>query len=203
MIKRGYPILNATLENSDSDYLYISTYPNRHRLEKWESYASNPQGYVAIKADKLHSGGYEVIDVIDEYRFTVKNNSTTFSQGTIVWRVQQAQSRNLISGLYLDEAGDMKGMRVDLIHSGVMDENTNPFLGQGSLVIRLNNTIINSPLQFTPEYGEWYGVVVNVSNVYKQIAANIWGLTYDPANPNEQSSKLKKSETELSPIKNK
>ena len=197
MTKRGYPILNATLESSDSDYLYLSTYPNRHRLEIWESYASNPEGYVAIKADKLHSGGYEVLSVIDEYRFTVKNNSTTFSQGTIVWKVQKAQSRNLISGLYLDEAGDMKGIRIDLIHSGVMDENTNPFLGQGSLVIRLNNTIINSPLQFTPEYGEWYGVVVNVSNIYKQIAANVWGLTYDPVNPNEQSSKLQKLHEEV------
>jgi hypothetical protein len=197
MTKRGYPVLNATLENSDSDYLYLSTYPNRHRLEKWESYASNPEGYVAIKADKLHSGGYEVLSVTDEYRFVVKNNSTTFSQGTIVWKVQKAQSRNLISGLYLDEAGDMKGIRIDLIHSGVMDENTNPFLGQGSLVIRLNDTIINSPLQFTPEYGEWYGVVVNVSNIYKQIAANVWGLTYDPVNPNEQSSKLKKLHEEV------
>ena len=197
MTKRGYPILNATLESSDSDYLYLSTYPNRHRLEIRESYASNPEGYVAIKADKLHSGGYEVLSVIDEYRFTVKNNSTTFSQGTIVWKVQKAQSRNLISGLYLDEAGDMKGIRIDLIHSGVMDENTNPFLGQGSLVIRLNNTIINSPLQFTPEYGEWYGVVVNVSNIYKQIAANVWGLTYDPVNPNEQSSKLQKLHEEV------
>ena len=81
MTKRGYPILNATLENSDSDYLYLSTYPNRHRLEKWESYASNPEGYVAIKADKLHSGGYEVLAVTDEYRFVVKNNSTTFLTG--------------------------------------------------------------------------------------------------------------------------
>ena len=197
MTKRGYPVLNATLENSDSDYLYLSTYPNRHRLEKWESYASNPEGYVAIKADKLHSGGYEVLAVTDEYRFVVKNNSTTFSQGTIVWKVQKAQNRNLISGLYLDANGNMKGMRVDLIHSGVIDENTNPFLGQGSLVIRLNDTIINSPLQFTPEYGEWYGVVVNISNIYKQIAANVWGLTYDPVDPNEQSSKLKKLHEEV------
>lgn len=197
MTKRGYPILNATLENSDSDYLYLSTYPNRHRLERWETYATNPEGYVAIRADKLHSGGYEVLSVIDEYRFTVKNNSTTFSEGTIVWKVQKAQSRNLISGLYLDANSDMKGMRVDLIHSGVMDENTNPFLGQGSLVIRLNSMIINSPLQFTPEYGEWYGVVVNISNTYKQIAANIWGMTYDPVNPNEQSSKLKKLHEEV------
>ena len=197
MTKRGYPILNATLESSDSDYLYLSTYPNRHRLEKWESYASNPEGYVAIKADKLHSGGYEVLSVIDEYRFTVKNNSTTFSQGTIIWKVQKAQSRNLISGLYLDENSDMKGVRVDIIHSGVIDENTNPFLGQGSLVIRLNSMIINSPLQFTPEYGEWYGVVVNISNTYKQIAANVWGMTYDPVNPNEQSSKLQKLHEEV------
>ena len=68
----------------------------------------------------------------------------------------------------------------------------NPFLGQGSIVIRLNDRIINSPLQFEPEYGEWYGVVVNVSNVYKQISTNIWGLTYDPVDPDQQSSKLKK-----------
>jgi hypothetical protein len=197
MVKRPYPILNATLESSDSDYLYFSTYPQRHRLEKWESYASNPEGYVAVKGDKLHSGGYEVLDVIDEYRFKVKNNSTNFSQGTIVWKVQKAQSRNLISGLYEDSDGNIKGIRVDLIHSGVMDESTNPFLGQGSLVIRLNNTIINSGLQFTPEFGDWYGVVVNVSNIYKQIAATVWGLTYDPVDPNEQSSKLKKLHDEV------
>ena len=91
----------------------------------------------------------------------------------------------------------MKGVRVDIIHSGVIDENTNPFLGQGSLVIRLNSMIINSPLQFTPEYGEWYGVVVNISNTYKQIAANVWGMTYDPVNPNEQSSKLQKLHEEV------
>lgn len=197
MTKRSYPILNATLESYDSDYLNFSTYPLRHRLEVWQSYASNPEGYVAIKGDKLHSGGYEVLEVIDEFRFKVKNNSMNFSDGTIVWKVQKAQSRNLLSGLYEDANFDLKGFRVDLIHSGVMDENTNPFLGQGSLVIRLNDTIINSPLQFTPEYGDWYGVVVNVSNAYKQIAANVWGLTYDPVDPNEQTSKLKKLHEEV------
>ena len=197
MVKRPYPILNATLETWDSNFLNFSTYPQRHRLEVWQSYASNPEGYVAIKGDKLHSGGYEVLEVIDEYRFKVKNNSTNFSDGTIVWKVQKAQSRNLISGLYGDTAGGIKGLRVDLIHSGVMDDSTNPFLGQGSLVIRLNDTIIYSGLQFTPEFGDWYGVVVNVSNVYKQIAANIWGLTYDPVDPNEQSSKLKKLHSEV------
>jgi hypothetical protein len=197
MTKKGYPILNATLESYDQDYLYFNTYPQKHRLEKWESYASNPEGYVAIKGDKLHTGGYEVLAVADDYRFTVKNPSTTFSQGTIVWKIQKAQSRNLISGLYEDENSDIKGLRVDIIHSGIMDEETNPFLGVGSLVIRLNGTVINSCLQFTPEIGEWYGVVVNVSNVYKQIAGNIWGLTYDPVDPNDQTSKLKKLHEEV------
>ena len=111
--------------------------------------------------------------------------------------MQKAQSRNLISGLYLTENDDIKGIRIDLIHSGVTDETSNPFLGQGSLVIRLNDTVINSPLQFTPEYGSWYGVVVNVSNVYKQIAANIWEMSYDPTNPAEQSSKLNKVHEEV------
>jgi len=190
--KRGYPILNMTLESYDEDYLNFSTYPKRHRLEKWISYASNPEGYVAIKGDSIHSGGYEVLDVIDEYRFSVKNNSTTFSEGSISWRMQKAQNRNLISGLYINEFEEFEGFRVDLIHSGVIDDLTNPFLGQGSIVIRLNDRIINSPLQFEPEYGEWYGVVVNVSNVYKQISTNIWALTYDPVDPDQQSSKLQK-----------
>ena len=197
MLRRPYPVLGLTLESSDSNYLYFNSYPKRHRLSRWESYASNPEGYVAIQGDKLHSGGYEVVQIIDEYRFTVKNNSTIFSDGTIIWKMQKAQSRNLISGLYLTENDDIKGIRIDLIHSGVTDETSNPFLGQGSLVIRLNDTVINSPLQFTPEYGSWYGVAVNVSNVYKQIAANIWEMSYDPTNPAEQSSKLNKVHEEV------
>lgn len=197
MTKKGYPIIFITLESFDDDYLTFNSYPKKHGLQKWESYASNPEGYVAIQGDKLHTGGYEVVSVIDDFRFTVQNNSTTFSQGTIVWRMQKAQNRNLISGLYEDANSDIKGLRVDIIHSGIMDEETNPFLGIGSVVIRLNDTIINSTLQFTPEIGDWYGVVVNVSNVYKQIAANIWGLTYDPVDPNDQSSKLKKLHEEV------
>ena len=106
--------------------------------------------------------------------------------------MQKAQSRNLISGLYLNDLEEIKGIRIDLIHSGVMDELTNNFLEEGSIVIRLNDTIINSPLQFIPEFGDWYGVVVNFSNVYKQISANIWEITYDSTDPNDQTSKLKK-----------
>jgi len=192
LARRSYPVMNLTLESSTNDLLYFNSYPRKHNLQVWESYSSNPEGYVAIKGDKLHSGGYEVREVIDEYRFAVDNNSVDFSEGTIIWKMQKAQSRNLISGLYLDVNEDIKGIRIDLIHSGVMDELTNNFLGEGSIVIRLNDTIINSPLQFVPEFGDWYGVVVNFSNVYKQISANVWAMTYDPTDPNDQTSNLKK-----------
>jgi hypothetical protein len=192
LARRSYPVINLTLESSTDELLYFNSYPRKHNLQVWQSYDSNPEGYVAIKGDKLHSGGYEVRTVIDDYRFAVDNNSTDFSLGTIIWKMQKAQSRNLISGLYLNDLEEIKGIRIDLIHSGVMDELTNNFLEEGSIVIRLNDTIINSPLQFVPEFGDWYGVVVNFSNVYKQISANIWEMTYDPTDPNEQTSKLKK-----------
>jgi hypothetical protein len=41
-------------------------------------------------------------------------------------------------------------------------------------------------------YGDLYSIVVNFSNVYKQISANVWEMSYDPVNPNEQTSKLNK-----------
>lgn len=192
LARRSYPVINLSLESSTNELLYFNSYPRKHNLQVWESYDSNPEGYVAIKGDKLHSGGYEVREVIDDYRFTVDNNSTDFSLGTIIWKMQKAQSRNLISGLYLNDLEEIKGIRIDLVHSGVMDELTNNFLSEGSIVIRLNDTIINSPLQFVPEFGDWYGVVVNFSNIYKQISANIWEMTYDPTDPNDQTSKLKK-----------
>jgi hypothetical protein len=192
LARRSYPVINLSLESSTNELLYFNSYPRKHNLQVWKSYDSNPEGYVAIKGDKLHSGGYEVREVIDDYRFTVDNNSTDFSLGTIIWKMQKAQSRNLISGLYLNDLEEIKGIRIDLVHSGVMDELTNNFLSEGSIVIRLNDTIINSPLQFVPEFGDWYGVVVNFSNIYKQISANIWEMTYDPTDPNDQTSKLKK-----------
>ena len=58
--------------------------------------------------------------------------------------MQKAQSRNLISGLYEDQNGDIKGFRADIIHSGVIDELTNNFLETGSLVVRFNDLIINT-----------------------------------------------------------
>jgi hypothetical protein len=190
MLKRPNPIININLVSSSSDTIVFSSHPRKHKLEPWISYDTNPEGYVSIKGDSQHSGGYRVIDVIDEYTFTVENLFDDFSAGPISWKMQKAQSRNLISGLYIENETVIKGFRADIIHSGVTDEDGNLFLGEGSLVVRFNDTIINSPLQFKPEYNEWYGIVINFSNVYKQIASNIWKMTYDPLNTNEQSSKL-------------
>jgi len=197
LAKRPYSVVGLTLESYDEDLLYFSSYPAKHKLSQWNSYADNPEGYVAIKGDNLHSGGYEVAQVIDEYRFAIKNLSLTFAEGTIVWKMQKAQSRNFISGLYIVDNLYVKGFRADLIHSGVEDEEANSFIGQGSIIIKLNDLTINSKLQFLPEYGSWYGLVVNVSNKYKQISINVWELTYDPVDPNQQSSKLKKVHEEI------
>jgi hypothetical protein len=158
----------------------------------WDGYDVNPSGYVSIKGDLEHTGGYVVEDIIDDYRFKVRNLSTNFAQSTIVWKMQKAQSRNLISGLYLDASSDIKGMRIDIIHSGIADNENNNYLGCGSVVFRINDTIINSPFQFIPEWDNWYGICVNYSNVYKQMSVNIWEMSYDPTNPAEQSSKLNK-----------
>jgi hypothetical protein len=198
MLKRPFPIINMVLESYDSDFLYFDTTPKKHRLEKWLNYDSNPEGYVSISGDLTHTGGYHVIDIIDDYKFKVENLNIDFDNDLpIPWKMQKAQSRNLISGIMGGtggtggtEANIGTGFRIDIVHSGIIDENNNPFLGEGSLIIKLNDKIINSPLQFKPVLGDWYGLVVNFSNVYKQIAMNIWGMSYDPTSTGEQSSKL-------------
>jgi hypothetical protein len=190
LLKKPHPTFVITLESSDDNYLNFNSYPRKHNLEAWTSYDINPEGYVAIKGDKEHTGGYKVLSIIDEYRFVVENRFPTFSVGPIVWKMQKAQSRNLISGLYVNDLLEIRGFRADIIHSGVTDSDGNLFLGVGSVMIKINDTEINSPFQFTPEYDEWYGIVINFSNVYKQISNNIWKMTYDPLNPNEQSSNL-------------
>jgi hypothetical protein len=55
----------------------------------------------------------------------------------------------------------------------------------------MNDLILNSPLQFTPVFGDWYAIAVNISNKYKQVAINMWEMSYDPTNPQEQSSDLR------------
>ena len=193
----SYPIINLTLQSLDDEQIIFSSYPQKHGLKKWDSYLDNPEGYVSIKGDEPHSGGYKVLSVIDEYTFSIENRSIEFSEGIIKWRMQKAQSRNIISGLYLGDDANQKGFRVDIVHSGIPDDVTEKFLGEGTLFIKLNSLEIKNRIKFVPEYGNWYGLVVNVSNVYKQVSSNIWEITYDPINPNDQSSKLKNVSSDM------
>ena len=64
-------------------------------------------------------------------------------------------------------------------------------INKGSLSVRINGDVINSLLQFNVEMDNWYGIVVNISNKYKQISSHIWEMTYDEINPQAQSSDLK------------
>ena len=187
--KSSYPIRTITLESSTSDILTFSSFPNKHGLSPWSDYSNNPEGYVSISGDLPHTGGYKVLSVIDEYRFTIENKSINFSSAPIVWKMQKAQSRNLLDGLYTVDSNTY-GIRIDIVHSGITDDNGVTFLNAGSFIIRINDFEFNSKLQFIPKYSEWYGMVVNLSNIYKQISINAWELNYNPDDTLEQSSNL-------------
>jgi hypothetical protein len=165
-------------------------------LQKWISYDSDPEGYVAIKGDINFSGGFRVLEVIDEYKFKIVRPSPLTPSTTQVWRMQKAQSRNLLSGLYseLDSEGIpyVAGLRIDLIHSGSNTPAVTSYINQGSFLIRINGLEINSALQYENDYGSWYGVVVNLSNKYKQLGVNVWAIASDPSIPADQGSGLVK-----------
>jgi hypothetical protein len=172
--------------------IVYNSYPYKHGLSTWENFASNPNGYVAIQSDINHSGGFEVTSVINDFKFSVANPNLPYSLNNPTLKMQKAQARNLIAGDYVDSNGNPKGVRIDLIHSGVQEPDNTNFIQQGSIEVRLNDLVYNSRLGFVPEYGEWYGLVVNISNKYKQMGINFWKMTYDPSNPQEQSSNLVK-----------
>jgi hypothetical protein len=190
LTKKPFPPIPVTKETETTTRIVYSTAPYKHGLSPWLGYESNPQGYVAIKSDINHTGGFQVASVLDEFRFSVTNPNLPYSQGPVNLKMQQAQARNLLAGQYINNQGELKGVRIDLIHSGVQDPGNSNFINSGSIQINLNNLTYNSRLQFTPEIGEWYGVVVNVSNKYKQMGINIWKMSYDPTNPQEQQTDL-------------
>jgi hypothetical protein len=78
-----------------------------------------------------------------------------------------------------------------MIHSGLNEPSNTSYLQVGSVEVVMNDLILNSPLQFTPVFGDWYAIAVNISNKYKQVAINMWEMSYDPTNPQEQSSDLR------------
>ena len=103
--------------------------------------------------------------------------------------MQKAQSRNLLDGLYEIESNTY-GIRIDIVHSGVVDDKGVNFLNIGSFIIRINGEEFNSTLQFVPTYSEWYGLVFNLSNKYKQISVNGWSIAFNPQDTLDQSSNL-------------
>jgi len=187
--KNSYPVRNLTLVSSTSSILTFSSFPNKHGLSAWTSYSNNPEGYVAISGDEAHTGGYKVLSVIDDYTFTIENKSVNFSQVPITWKMQKAQSRNLLDGLY-EIDNETYGIRIDIVHSGVVDDKGVNFLNIGSFIIRINDEEFNSTLQFIPTYSEWYGLVFNLSNKYKQISVNGWSIAFNPQDTLGQSSNL-------------
>lgn len=189
LTKRAFPSLPINVVSYDSTRIVYSTSPYKHNLQTWSGYSKNPEGYVSIFGDENHTGGFRVKSVIDEYQFSVGNPNLPIAENRSGWKMQKAQARNFLDGLFSENS---EGVRIDLIHSGVNEPSNSSYLGVGSFEIILNNLRINSPLQFTPVFGNWYSVVVNISNKYKQISINVWEMSYDPTNPQDQSSNLNK-----------
>lgn len=179
-----------------------TTKPYRHGLSKYLNFNSNPEGYVSIKGDSERSGGFKVIDVIDEYTFVVENHNETQPIDFNRWRMQKAQARNLLDGLYENNLGEIEGIRFDIIHSGVIDPGSTNYINSGSISIILNGEEINSPLQFEPEADKWYGIAINISNRYKQLSIHIYDMMYDETNPQYQTSELKALHEEILTLKN-
>jgi hypothetical protein len=190
LTQKAFPSLPITLVTYTDDYIVYNTAPYKHGLKVWSSYSNNPEGYVAIMADNNHTGGFRVRSVISEYQFSVINPNPPIEENRSGWRMQKAQSRNFLDGLYLDANNQTKGIRIDIIDSGVNEPSNSSYLNVGSVEVVVNDLVINSPLQFTPVFGNWYAIVVNLSNKYRQAAINIWDMSYDPTNPQSQSSEL-------------
>lgn len=190
LAKKPFSPAPITKVSETASAILYSSYPYKHGLQPFMDFAENPEGYVAISADLNHSGGFKVLSTPDEFQFTVANPNLPYATNMSNWKMQKAQARNLIDGTYYDSNGDLKGLRIDLVHSGTNDPANNNYIQQGSIEIILNDLTYDSRLQFVPEQGEWYGVVVNISNKYRQMGINIWKMSYDPTNPNEQTTNL-------------
>ena len=189
---RPFTPIPVTLESKSNGVVLYSTYPNKHNLVAWNGLETNPNGYVSIDGDGNHSGGFEVLSVIDDYRFTVSDNRNAIATNTTGWRIQKAQARNMLSGSYLDSNDELMGINIDIVHSGFPTGDFTNFINKGSIIIRINGEILNSPMQFNPDADNWYGIVVNLSNKYKQLSTNIWEMSYDETNPQAQTSDLRK-----------
>lgn len=196
MAKTASIPLTVRLESKANGKILYSTHPYAHKLNVNSGFSGNPDGYVAIKGDANHTGAFEVLDIVDEYRFTVKDYGREEAADLTGWRMQKAQARNMIHGMYYFDEETQLGIHMDILHSGSIEPDMTNFIEAGSVSIKikdLNTELdINSKLQFVPNIDSWYGMVVNLSNKYKQLSINIWEMSYDPTNPQAQTSELRK-----------
>ena len=193
LVPKPAPKLPVTIDNIGSGEITYSTYPIAHKMYL----KPNSEGYVSIAGDSNRSGGFEILEIVDEYRFKVADSGAPSPISTAGWKAQKAQSRSLLDGYY-----NGSGMKIDVIWSGsnpVTSPNDNKYIQTGSIRIQINDLVIRSPFgaginsslgQFIPSTDDWYGFVFNFSNIFKQYGIRIWRLTYDPDNPASQTSDL-------------
>jgi hypothetical protein len=193
LVPKPAPKVPITIDNIGTGQITYSTYPIPHKLSMGE----NPNGFVSILADVVRSGGFELLSVDDQFRFTIKDEGAAAPVTTASWKVQKAQARTLFDGYY-----NGQGMLIDLIWSGsnpVTSPTENNYLQTGSFRFRINNLEVSSPFgagisstigEFIPTTDDWYGFVFNFSNIFRQYSMKVWRLTYNPDNPATQTSDL-------------
>jgi hypothetical protein len=192
LVPKAAPKLALSIDNIGTGEITYSTYPIVHKFTK----GLNPNGYVSILGDSVRSGGFEIIEIVDQYKFKVKDSGASAPINTNGWKVQKAQSRTLFDGYY-----NGNGILLDFIWSGSNGTNpvTNEYLQTGSFRIKINDLEISSPFginhqstigTFIPNTDDWFGFVFNFSNIFRQYALRVWKLTYDPDNPATQTSEL-------------
>lgn len=190
LVFRPAPKIPINIESIGTDSITYSTAPIPHEL----SIGPNPDGFVSILGDSIRSGGFEIIEILNQYTFRVRDSGAPHPGSTSSWKMQKAQLRNFINGFY-----DGKGIRIDMIWSGTNEVGKTNYIETGSFRIRINDLEIYSPFgkkristigEFIPSAEDWYGLVFNFSNIFKQYSLNIWSMTYDPGNPAAQTSDL-------------
>lgn len=193
LVPKPSPKLPLTIDSVLPGEIIYSTSPIPHKFK----IGPNPEGYVSISADGIRSGGFKILEIIDGFRFKVRDNGASAPVSTSAWRAQKAQARNLFDGYY-----NGQGISIDLIWSGsnpLENPASNNYVQTGSFRVRINDLEILSPLglgisstigEFIPRTEDWYGFVFNFSNIYRQYSLKVWALTYDPENPMAQTSEL-------------
>jgi hypothetical protein len=193
LVPKPAPKLPISIDSILPGEIIYTTYPIPHKL----SLGPNPEGYVSVLADGTRSGGFKIIEILDNFKFKVTDNGAPLPSSTSSWKIQKAQARNLFHGYY-----DGKGISIDVIWSGsnaMGSPADNKYIQTGSFRIKINDLEILSPFgsaiqstlgSFVPSTDDWYGFVFNFSNIYRQYSIKVWGLTYDPENPMAQTSDL-------------